>query len=309
MNRRRHKALIDTALITLVIGLAVFLLQNRWPSSNRAPDHWQWITCDVGQGDAHLIRTGQKSAYLLDTGDDYPALTSCLDWAGIDQLEAVLITHAHSDHDGALEQVQSDFAQPTLVTSPHYSRQGQQTPVTQGTAAYRLFAGSAFPEESVTAGRYEVAGQPLGRVLWPPAQAQRIPGATGSSSWINNSSLVIHWTLPARETGQRPLTVLTTGDLEADAAHRLLAESAGQVPADVLKIAHHGSAGSGTDLIIAASPSLALIPVGAGNSYGHPHESILSFLNQRSIPAARTDLSGHLALTTSDRGIEVTASG
>ena len=71
----------------------------------------------------------------------------------------------------------------------------------------------------------------------------------------------------------------------------------------------HGSAGSGTDLINAASPSLALIPVGADNSYGHPHESILSFLNRRSIPAARTDLSGHLALTTSDQGIEVTASG
>ncbi|WP_326503028.1 ComEC/Rec2 family competence protein [Rothia nasimurium] len=309
MNRRRNKSLVDLALLALVIGLAVFLLHDRWPASHRAPEHWQWITCDVGQGDAHLIRTGQRSAYLLDTGDDYSALKSCLDWAGVDQLEAVLITHAHSDHDGALQQVQSDFAQPTLVTSPHYSRQGEQTPVTQGTATYRLAAGSAFPAESVTAERHEVTRQPLGRVLWPPEQAQRIPGATGSSSWINNSSLVIHWSLPARETGQRPLTVLTTGDLEADAAHRLLAESAGQLPADVLKIAHHGSAGSGTDLIIAASPSLAIIPVGAGNSYGHPHESILSFLNRSSIPAARTDLSGHLALTTSDRGIEVTASG
>ncbi|MDO4820794.1 MAG: MBL fold metallo-hydrolase [Rothia sp. (in: high G+C Gram-positive bacteria)] len=309
MNRRRHKALIDTALITLVIGLAVFLLHDRWPASHRAPDHWQWITCDVGQGDAHLIRTGQRSAYLLDTGDDYSALKSCLDWAGVDQLEAVLITHAHSDHDGALQQVQGDFAQPTLVTSPHYSRQGEQTPGAQGAIAYRLAAGSVFPSESVTAERHEVADHPLGRLLWPPEQAQRIPGATGSSSWINNSSLVIHWSLPARETGQRPLTVLTTGDLEADAAHRLLAESAGQVPADVLKIAHHGSAGSGTDLIIAASPSLVLIPVGVGNSYGHPHDDILTFLNRGSIPAARTDLSGHLALTTSDRGIEVTSSG
>ncbi|WP_237234107.1 ComEC/Rec2 family competence protein [Rothia nasimurium] len=309
MNRRRNKSLVDLTLIVLVIGLAVFLLHDRWPASHRAPDHWQWITCDVGQGDAHLIRTGQQSAYLLDTGDDYSALKSCLDWAGVDQLEAVLITHAHSDHDGALQQVLGDFAQPTLVTSPHYSRQGEQAAGTQGAIAYRLAAGSAFPAESVTEERHEVADQPLGRVLWPPEQAQRIPGASGSSSWINNSSLVIHWSLPARETGQRQLTVLTTGDLEADAAHRLLAESEGQVPADVLKIAHHGSAGSGTDLIIAASPSLALIPVGAGNSYGHPHESILSFLNQRSIPAARTDLSGHLALTTSDRGIEVTASG
>lgn len=309
MNRRKNKSLIDLALIVLVIGLAVFLLHDRWPAANRAPDHWQWITCDVGQGDAHLIRTGQRSAYLLDTGDDYSALTSCLDWAGVDQLEAVLITHAHSDHDGALQQVQGDFAQPTLVTSPHYSRPGEQSPVMQGANTYRLAEGSVFPAESVTAGRHEAAGQPLGRVLWPPEQAQRIPGAARSSSWVNNSSLVIHWSLPARETGQKPLTVLTTGDLEADAAHRLLAESAGQVPADVLKIAHHGSAGSGTDLIIAASPSLALISVGAGNSYGHPHESILSFLNRRSISAARTDLSGHLALTTSDRGIEVTASG
>lgn len=309
MNRRKNKNLVDLALIVLMIGLAVFLLHDRWPAANRAPDHWQWITCDVGQGDAHLIRTGQRSAYLLDTGDDYSALTSCLDWAGVDQLEAVLITHAHSDHDGALQQVQGDFAQPTLVTSPHYSRQGEQPPVMQGANTYRLAEGSVFPAESATTGRHEAAGQPLGRVLWPPEQAQRIPGAAGSSSWVNNSSLVIHWSLPARETGQRPLTVLTTGDLEADAAHRLLAESAGQVPADVLKIAHHGSAGSGTDLIIAASPSLALISVGAGNSYGHPHESTLSFLNRRSISAARTDLSGHLALTTSDRGIEVTASG
>lgn len=296
-------------LIALVIGLAVFLLQNRWPTSQRVPENWQWITCDVGQGDAHLIRTGQRSAYLLDTGDDYPALRSCLDWAGVDQLEVVLITHSHKDHNGVLEQVTRDFAHLPVATSPYYRKLGEQATGNQSVDSPLIAAGAVFPTHLASSATSGTIDYPLGQVLWPPEQAERIPGSPNSSNWTNNTSLVIHWTLPPRDKGQVPLTVLTTGDLEADAAHRLIAQSSGSLSADVLKIAHHGSAGSGTDLIISTSPSLALIPVGAGNSYGHPHDDILTFLNRGSIPAARTDLSGHLALTTNDRGIEVTSSG
>jgi competence protein ComEC len=66
-------------------------------------------------------------------------------------------------------------------------------------------------------------------------------------------------------------------------------------PIDVLKVAHHGSEDAGLgELLDRSVPKLAVISVGAGNSYGHPTGAILSTLREHDVPTMRTDRQGEI---------------
>jgi len=69
--------------------------------------------------------------------------------------------------------------------------------------------------------------------------------------------------------------------------------AAGWIQADLLKVAHHGSATSTTPEILAATqPHFAVISAGAHNSFGHPRREVLERLQERHIRTYRTDLMG-----------------
>ena len=80
---------------------------------------------------------------------------------------------------------------------------------------------------------------------------------------------------------------LLTGDAEAEAT------GIDPGPIDVLKVAHHGSDDGGLESMLDRSaPRVALIEVGADNTYGHPTEATLAALESRGICVLRTDLDG-----------------
>ncbi len=95
--------------------------------------------------------------------------------------------------------------------------------------------------------------------------------------------------------------VLLTGDLDSVGENRLL-EMNVDLSADLLQVGHHGSAGSSSlRFLNGVSPRQAVISVGAGNSYGHPAESVMRKLqyvlgdpadSTRSSSILRTDLDG-----------------
>ena len=76
--------------------LAAALVPTRtvtWP-----PDGWRVVVCDVGQGDAIVLRSGPHRAVLVDAGPDPPLVDRCLSHLGVDTLDAVVLTHFHADH-------------------------------------------------------------------------------------------------------------------------------------------------------------------------------------------------------------------
>jgi competence protein ComEC len=94
--------------------------------------------------------------------------------------------------------------------------------------------------------------------------------------------------------------MLLTADAEAEAV------PLDPGPVDVLKVAHHGSEDAGLgDLLDRTVPRLALISVGADNSYGHPTSDTLSILAANHVPILRTDRDGTIVLEVEGNSISV----
>ena len=86
----------------------------------------------------------------------------------------------------------------------------------------------------------------------------------------------------------------TSALLEGDAENRSERQIADEQPeADLLKVAHHGSAISTIPLLLdRVHPRFAVISVGARNTYGHPREEVLGRLGKAHVQTYRTDLEG-----------------
>jgi len=106
------------------------------------------------------------------------------------------------------------------------------------------------------------------------------------------------------------ISLLLTGDAESPEEAWLLAHWPAALHADVLKVAHHGSRTSTSDAFLAAvHPRLALVSVGANNSYGHPDGDVLERLGAAGVPVLRTDLLGTIVVRTDGTRLEVEARG
>ena len=129
-------------------------------------------------------------------------------------------------------------------------------------------------------------GDALVEVLHPTVVREQGP--------TNEDSLVLRVQLGRR-------CFLLTGDAGAWAERQLLREPAlGQC--DVLKVGHHGSRGStSAELLGRLWPRLALIPVGAGNPWSHPHDEVLQRLCAAGAAVLRTDRHGAIRVETDGR--------
>lgn len=194
--------------------------------------------------------------------------------------------HDHADHVAGLPGVLRGRAVGAIETT------ALQQPVEQAEFVRREAAARHVPLLRAVAGEERRAGPSSWRVLWPPGGAEPVAESP------NDASV----TLLVRVAGVR---LLLLGDLEPRSQQALSSSPEGALldGVDVLKVAHHGSAHQDPELIRRAAPRLALVSVGAGNSYGHPAPGTLAALRATGARVLRTDRDGPLAITV--RGGEV----
>jgi competence protein ComEC len=276
------------AAAAAVGATALFVLATRAP---QPPADLTVSFLDIGQGDATLIQHG-RAAVLVDTGPhDGPILTR-LRAAGVRRLDLLVLTHAALDHDGAAAAVLDAIPVGLMLDGEEANAQPAPGPFgVRAAAPVRRLADVRHVRRIASdAGQVLRVGPLELRVLWPRRLPTAAPGAEP-----NDRATVLH-------LRDGPFDLLLTADAESNVTAAL------PLPAvDALKVAHHGSDDPGLPGVLRRlHPRVAVISVGAHNSYGHPTPSTLAAL--RTVPVVRrTDRDGTVRLTVRDGRMVVEA--
>ena len=240
---------------------------------------------DVGQADCALLSCDGE--YLLIDGgnrDDSQLVVSFLEQQGVQELAAVVCTHAHEDHVGGLPAVLAVYPTKAVYAPTKTYSSNIFDKFVYYTDQQGLDITIPSPGDRFSLGQAEVT----------------VLGPVKSYAETNNTSIVLMVTYG--ETA-----FLFTGDMETDAENDMLDYWEGRVDwqADVLKVGHHGSnTSTGYRFLNAVNPEYGVISVGKGNDYGHPHKEPLSRLRQAGVTILRTDELG--AIQAVSDGKEVT---
>lgn len=243
---------------------------------------------DVGQGDSILVITPRGKTLLIDaggpTGGEAPSSTSNFDvgedvvspvlWSyNIRRLDAVELTHAHSDHMGGMPAVLRNFRPRQLWVGKNPSIPAYLALLAEahslGIAVKSYVAGDSF----------EFGGTKI-NVLSPQ------PDYRPKRRPTNDDSLVIR-------ISYGHTSALLEGDAERKSEDAMLPE---HLQANLLKVGHHGSNTSTTPAFLAeVDPQYALISVGHRNPYRLPKPVVLERLEEDHVRTYRTDDLGETA--------------
>ncbi len=269
------------------LGL-LFAFMIAWPpiKARLGPDQLAVYLIDVGQGDAIAIATPQRHWILVDAGPRRPefdagqrAVLPFLREQGVSRLEAFMASHPDLDHVGGAPAVLEAMEVRRVVGSGRVTGQAGQLAVLRWLAEHGQRWTLARAGARLSLDEVEL-------LFFHPPRGVSAEGSEGP----NENSIVF-----LLEFGE--FRMLFTGDAPGEVEDRLSRELAEELRAQVLKVAHHGSASSTSRLLLrTVRPELALISVGRGNNYGHPSPFVLGRLGERGIELKRTDRDGTVVI-------------
>lgn len=291
-----HRLKLLGAALTMILVASVFggfghklQSQHKWSGQP-----WQIVACDVGQGDALVIRSAGFTA-VLDVGKTDALIDSCLDSLGISIIDLLVLTHFDLDHVGGIKGALSSRQVRTAMLSPFED---------QRWAASQVLENLDQQGVQVIDGEVGMTGA-IGEISWRVLSPHH--NADGSED-LNDASIAMLFS-------SANFYLVTLADLGEKGQMRLAQEAdtwLGRGLDDrplILKVAHHGSADQFPEFIEALRPDLALVSVGKGNSYGHPTKRTMDLLELSGAQIFRTDESGSIAIWATKAGLAYSLAG
>jgi len=268
------------AFVVFIGGIILATFGMHAASQGTRPADLRVVFFDVGQGDCALAEFRDGRLMLIDGGPQRNAsfaVAPFLKARGVEHIDAVVLSHPHSDHLGGLVDLMENF-EFGAVYVPHITRNSQ---------LYGRFLDAVdslgIPMETVSAGGY-ITSFPEAVFLWPDTTAVSPAGSLLTT--VNEGSIV--FTISRSE-----VEFLFTGDIGFPTESAV--ESWPDI--DVLKVAHHGSRYSTSDAFLAqTAPLVSVICVGEKNRFGHPTADAMSRIEAVGSKILRTDISGAITV-------------
>ena len=218
---------------------------------------------DVGQGLSVLLQTrSHQMLFDMGRGNANSVVLPALQSVGLQEADALVLSHADADHDGAAASLLRQFRFRQI-----WAGQGEAY------AHWRTHdcRGEAWQWDGVW---FE----------WLTLPRSAVAPTTNAQSCV----------LRVVTQGQALLIPADTGK-EEEAA--LLQQYGEQLHSTVLLLGHHGSSGSSSSAWLnAVSPELAIASSGFRNSYHHPTAAVQTRLRAHGIKLYRTDVQGSVAV-------------
>ncbi len=245
---------------------------------------------DVGQGDATLIKSGDKNI-LIDTGEKSAKdeLLAYLDSHAVEEIEYFVITHFDTDHFGNGVDVLENYDVKNLLIPDQV----------KSTVSYESFVDKATEQAESKEIEILNANEMIGEKLLVNELELTILAPLKNNYEDSNDYSVV---LMARYGNKR---VLLSGDAEKESEEDMVSKySSSDLDCDVFKLGHHGSrTSSSQELLNLATPEYVVACCGADNKYGHPHSEVLERV--KSLKLYRTDTQGSVVFSITNDIITV----
>jgi beta-lactamase superfamily II metal-dependent hydrolase len=241
---------------------------------------------DVGQGDSTLVILPNAKTLLIDGGERESSgkVLATLQEHGLSHIDVVVATHPHADHIGGLIDIIKNVYVGRVLDSGQIHTTQTFEDFLDAIDTKQILLKSVREGDSINL-------DPTVKidVLNPPAG---LPDGADNEAEFNNNSVVLKLTY-----GE--FSALLTGDMQERNEARLVSKNATALDAQILKAGHHGSrTSSSSSFLNAVTPEAVIISLGAGNSYGHPHQEALDRLSAAGTEQMfRTDVDGTITLT------------
>lgn len=266
----------------LLVCWALYLVSGLIQQISFSSKPWQVVACDVGQGDALVLRSEGQIA-LVDVGKDPKLINDCLNQLGVSRIALLVISHFDHDHVGGL----SGALQGRTIDSVMVSAFPDTRP--QAKQMLEMLEDST---NNLIVGNLNLTGN-VGAFEW---QVISSLGESGTSA--NEASLGVTFTTSE-------ISVVTLGDLNERAQEMIASGVQDTNMPTVVKVSHHGSADQSEAFYERIGADVALISAGESNSYGHPTSRALEILELTGSRVFRTDRHGAIAIQVIGGAIEV----
>jgi len=269
-----------------LVGVAVLMLCALALTATAALPELLVRFLNVGQGDAILISRGDIDI-LIDSGPSagiVPLLQTYIQ----EPLEAMILTHAHTDHYRGLDDVLRAFEVLEVFTSSDHRDKSTYQTFLSAVSDEGLLPTEVGRGDTITPGELTLS------VLHPLVIDTR-------EDMENVNSVVL-------QLSYGEIDFLFTGDLEESAENELVLAGVLE-DIDVLKVAHHGSRyGSTEGFLDAVLPEIAIYSAGVDNSYNHPHDEAITRLCDIGAEIYGTDIHGTVTVMTDGEDYSVVTS-
>lgn len=243
---------------------------------------------NVGQGDAIFVQSPTGEQLLIDGGRSSGVLRELSGVMGFfdKDIDYILVTHPDADHVGGLVDVFDRYQISRVIRTENESN----TPVWQAVES-RIQSEGIEVTYARRGQRYDLGGGVVLEILFPDIDVESLES--------NTSSIVARLTY-----GE--ISFLFTGDSPKSIEEYLVLIEGEYLQSDVLKVGHHGSRTSTSELFLSeVAPTYAVISAGKDNQYGHPHVEVTDMLLNYGVETMSTAEQGTIVFVSDRVGLMV----